>query len=123
VSARKNILIADDNPVIRFIVRSMVESAGFEVCAEAETGTQAILKADELRPDLILLDLYMPDLSGAEAASVLKKHNPNTPIVLFTIHTDSINDSVAKRIGVDKVIAKPDGITTLVESVRELLAE
>lgn len=84
-------------------------------------GAEAIAKADQLHPDLILLDLYMPKLNGAEAATVLKKRNSDTPIVLFTIYEDSITPSLAKRIGMDKVIGKTSGPSNLVNSVRKLL--
>jgi DNA-binding NarL/FixJ family response regulator len=121
VVCRKNILIADDNPIVRLLVRGMIESAGFDVCAEVDNGTDAIAKADQFHPDLILLDVYMPKLNGAEAASVLKKRNPDTPIVLFTIYEDSITTSLAKRIGADKVVGKASGLSSLVDALRELL--
>ena len=99
----------------------MIESAGFDVCAEVDNGAEAIAKADQLHPDLILLDVYMPNLNGAEAAAILRKRNPDTPIVLFTIYEDSITASLSKRIGVDNVIGKASGLSNLVDSVRELL--
>ena len=117
----RSILIADDNPLVRLLIRGTLECAGFDVCAEVNNGTDAIAKADQLHPDLILLDLFMPELNGAAAAAVLKKHNPTRPIVIFTIHEDSISGSLAKLMGVDKVISKPDGLTKLVDSMRELL--
>ena len=120
--SRKQILIADDNPLVRLLIRGTIECADFDVCAEVDNGTDAITKADQLHPDLILMDLYMPSLNGAAAAAVLKKHNPNTPIVLFTIHEDSISESLAKHMGVDKVIGKPEGLSKLVDSMHELLA-
>ena len=119
--SRNKILIADDNPLVRLLVRGMIECAGFDVCAEVDNGIDAVEAADRLHPDLILSDVYMPALNGAEAASVLKKHNPETPIILFTIYEDAITPGVAKRIGVDRVIGKTAGITKLVDSMRELL--
>jgi CheY-like chemotaxis protein len=117
----KNVLIADDNASIRYLIRSLVESGGFRVCAEAADGREAIDKAQQCNPDLILLDLSMPHMNGVEAASFLKKNMPRVPIILFTMHEDSIRGTLANQIGVDRVIGKPDGMNKLVDSMRELL--
>jgi DNA-binding NarL/FixJ family response regulator len=63
--------------------------AKFTVCGEAENGADAIKKAQQLQPDLVLLDLSMPLLDGAEAAVVLKRIMPQTKIILFTMHADN----------------------------------
>jgi two-component system, chemotaxis family, chemotaxis protein CheY len=117
----KNILVVDDNASIRFLIRSLLESTGYLVCGEAEDGADAIEKAKQLKPDLICLDLSMPRINGAEAASVLKRLMPGVPIILFTMHHDSIGQSLARAIGVDKVLGKPDGMSRLTESIAELL--
>jgi two-component system, NarL family, nitrate/nitrite response regulator NarL len=118
----KTVLIADDNPSIRFLIRSLVESADFTVCAEAANGTETIEKASQFHPDLILLDLAMPLMNGAEAASILKKQMPQIPIILFTIHEDSVSRTLASRMGVARVIGKPDGMTKLLQAMRDVLA-
>jgi two-component system, chemotaxis family, chemotaxis protein CheY len=117
-----NILVVDDNASIRFLIRSLLESGGYTVCGEAEDGVDAIEKAKQLKPDLICLDLSMPRMNGAEAASVLKRLMPAVPIVLFTLHVDRIGQSLARAIGVDKVLEKPDGMTRLLESIGDLLS-
>ena len=117
-----NILVVDDNVSIRFLIRSLLEGGGYAVCGEAEDGVDAIEKAKQLNPDLICLDLSMPRMNGAEAASVLKRLMPSVPIILFTLHVDRIGQSLARAVGVDKVLEKPDGMTRLLESIRELLS-
>jgi two-component system, chemotaxis family, chemotaxis protein CheY len=117
----KNILVVDDNASIRFLIRSLLENTGYAVCGEAEDGADAIEKAKQLKPDLICLDLSMPPMNGAEAAPVLKRLMPAVPIILFTMHEDSVGQSLARAVGVDKVLGKPDGITRLTESIAELL--
>jgi CheY-like chemotaxis protein len=117
----KKILVVDDNPSIRFVIRSLVEAAGFTVCGEAGNGIEAIEKAQQVNPDLILLDLSMPRMTGAEAAPVLKSQMPHVPIILFTLHDDTVGEALAAAMGVDRVIAKPDGMTKLVECVRNVL--
>jgi two-component system, chemotaxis family, chemotaxis protein CheY len=118
----KNILVVDDNASIRFLIRSLLENTGYAVCGEAEDGADAIEKAKQLKPDLICLDLSMPRMNGAEAASVLKRLMPAVPIILFTMHEDSLGQSLARAVGVDKVLGKPDGMSRLTESIAELLS-
>jgi YesN/AraC family two-component response regulator len=81
----KRILIVDDHEHIRKIIRAFMESeSGCVVCGEAVDGYDAIEKAQELKPDLIILDVSMPRMNGIEAAPRLKNMLPQTPIVLFT---------------------------------------
>jgi DNA-binding NarL/FixJ family response regulator len=117
------ILICDDNPNIRYLLRVFVETqTPFKICGEAGHGTEAIDKAQRLQPDLILLDLAMPVMTGAEAASVLKAMLPRTKIILFSMHMDSVPRSLAAAIGVDLALSKSDGITKLGEHLTTLLA-
>lgn len=117
------ILIVDDNPSIRYLLRVFVETqTPYKVCGEAGHGGEAIQRAKELQPDLVLLDLSMPVLSGAEAASVIKNVMPNTKIILFSMHMDNVPKTLATKIGVDLTLSKMDGITKLGEHLKALLA-
>jgi CheY-like chemotaxis protein len=117
----KNILIADDSASMRLSVRMLLEGRHRElVVREAVDGLDAVEKAKKSKPDLILLDLAMPRLNGAEAAAVLKNDMPETPVILFTLYTDLHADSVCAAIGVD-FISKTDGIAKLLERVDALL--
>jgi DNA-binding NarL/FixJ family response regulator len=116
------ILIVDDNPSIRYLLRVFVETQTlFKVCGEAGHGSEAIEQAKRLHPDLILLDLSMPVLGGAEAASVIKKMMPDTKIILFSMHIDNVPRTLAKALGVDLTLSKMDGITKLGEHLKKLL--
>jgi DNA-binding NarL/FixJ family response regulator len=117
------ILIVDDNPNIRHLLRVYVETqTSFTICGEAGHGVEAIDKAKQLQPDLVLIDLSMPVLGGAEAASVLKAMLPRVKIILFSMHMDSVPRSLAAAIGVDLALSKSDGITKLGEHLKALLA-
>jgi CheY-like chemotaxis protein len=117
----KTILIADDNSTIRYLIRYLVERKGFVVCAEAEDGAQAVAEAKRTQPDLILLDLSMPIMNGAEASSALKRLMPLTPILLFTLHGDTLAKSLAASAGADLLISKSDGIDKLVDGIHSLM--
>jgi CheY-like chemotaxis protein len=116
----KTILIADDNSTIRYLIRYLLERKGFVVCAEAENGAQAVEQAKRTKPDLILLDLSMPTMNGAEASSVLKRMMPLTPVLLFTLHGDTLAKSLAASAGADLLISKSDGIDKLVDGIHSL---
>jgi two-component system nitrate/nitrite response regulator NarL len=116
----KTVLIADDSASIRLSVRLLLQGRHKElVVREAFDGMDAIEKAKKSKPDLILLDLAMPRLNGAEAAAVLKNEMPETPVILFTM-TELHVDNLCAAINVD-FISKVDGIPKLLERVDALL--
>src|ERR1700694_3522481 len=83
---RRRILVIDDGDSVRNIIRIFLERDGFEVCGEATDGVEAIAQAKKLKPDLIVLDLAMPRMNGADAASILSKTMPDVPIVMLTLY-------------------------------------
>jgi CheY-like chemotaxis protein len=110
------LLVVDDNAGMRALIRRFVESSGYRVCAEAANGIEAIHRADEFEPDLILMDLSMPQMNGAEAASILKHMMPRVPIIIFTMF--EFGDAIAKAVGVDVVLSKPEGIDQLTDHLK-----
>src|ERR1700756_1895895 len=99
VTVRKRILVIDDGDSVRDVIGIFLEHAGFEVCGEAADGVQAIEQAKQLKPDLIVLDLAMPRMNGAEAASILNNTMPNTPIVLLTLYQNVLGSALASAVG------------------------
>jgi two-component system, chemotaxis family, chemotaxis protein CheY len=118
----KRILLVDDSDNIRRITRLFIESQlDLDVCGEAVDGVDAIEKARELRPDLVVLDLAMPRMNGVKAACQLRAMNSQTPIVLFTMYDDMSARALALSAGVNVVLSKADGGWKLIECVRNLL--
>jgi DNA-binding NarL/FixJ family response regulator len=115
------ILVIDDGDSVRDIIRIFLEKDGFEVCGEAADGVEAIEQAKKLKPDLIVLDLVMPRMNGAEAASILNQTMPKTPIVLLTLYKNVLGSALASAVGVKAIIDKTDGMGKLVACVRSLL--
>jgi DNA-binding NarL/FixJ family response regulator len=82
------VLIVDDHPSFRASARALLEAEGFEVVGEAENGVHALRSAKELQPDLILLDVALPDFDGFEVAARLRK-NGESPAIILTSSRDS----------------------------------
>jgi DNA-binding NarL/FixJ family response regulator len=122
VAVPKQILIADDGVTVRQLIRRFLESkTAYQICGEAVDGLDAVEKAKALKPDLILLDLAMPRMNGAEAATVLRDVMPEVPIVLFTMYDESVGKSLISSLGIKAVLSKPDGMGNLVACVESLL--
>jgi two-component system response regulator EvgA len=117
----KCILIVDDSSAVRNAVRSFLEESGFEVCGEAVNGLDAIQKAKDLNPDLIILDFAMPRMNGIEAAMILKQMLPETPILLLTSHSAVMQDRGALLKDVDAVVPKDGGLSVLLRYIEMLI--
>lgn len=118
----RQVLIADDNSVVRHIIKSFLTlREDLAVCGEAVNGLEAVEKAKTLKPDLVLLDLAMPEMNGAEAAFVMKKALPEVPIILFTMYGENIGRYLTSAVGVDTVLCKQDGLTKLGKAVDDIL--
>ena len=103
---KRTILIADDKPQMRRVIRGLLEShPGWDV-AEAEDGVQAVERAQRCKPDAVVLDLAMPELNGFEAARQIARVLPDVPIFLNTLYASPQVEQEAKRIGVQQVISK-----------------
>ena len=117
------VLIADDHPNIRHLLRTFVETqTGLTVCGESSNGRDAIEKAMQLKPDIVILDLAMPELNGIEAGSVLKRYLPNTRLVLFTMTVDGLGRTLATALGIDFVLSKEESINKLADYLKSLPA-
>ncbi len=114
------ILIADDNPYVRQVIRLYLQQRDdIEVCAEAETGTEAVELALAHNPQLMILDVAMPQMNGIEASKVLRDKLPDTKTILFTVYADAIPKLAATDV--DVVLPKPEGISALLKVVDEVL--
>jgi DNA-binding NarL/FixJ family response regulator len=116
------ILIADDHDLMRRGVKTLLQSHdGWEVCGEAKTGHEAVKKVEELRPDILVLDISMPDLNGLEAARRIRKASPSTEILILSLH---YSDQLIRQIvdvGVRGYIVKSDSDRDLVIAVEALV--
>jgi DNA-binding NarL/FixJ family response regulator len=118
----KLVLLVDDNAVIRQVLWQLFASeADFDVCGEAENGQVAIEKAQELHPDLIVMDLSMPVMNGIDAAHVLKRLMPTVPLIIFSEYSDVFSENEARSAGVSALVSKSEHMSVLIGKARALL--
>jgi DNA-binding NarL/FixJ family response regulator len=115
------ILIADDHDVMREGTRAVIErQPGWEVCGTAATGREAVAHTLRLVPDIVIMDMSMPDLNGLDAAVQIKRRLPLTEILMFTAHeTDDLIREVFE-IGVKSFILKSEAHHFLVDAIESL---
>jgi DNA-binding NarL/FixJ family response regulator len=115
------ILLAEDHPVFRMGVCSLIRShVGWDVCGEAADGREAVTKCIELRPDLLILDICMPNLNGLEAARQILKHKPDQKILILTdIESEQVIHDCLEA-GVRGWILKSDRVDELATAIEQL---
>ena len=114
---QKRILIVDDDAVPRHVLRRAFEaSSGWEVM-EAASGREAVEKARAFKPDLVVLDLWMPIVNGLEAARVLRRMLPTVPIILLTPCDNKFPEHEAFSAGVTAVISKEADVVNQVQDL------
>jgi len=118
---RKTVLIVEDNASLRHALCGLFRrKADLDVCGVAENGREAIEVAGRLQPDLIVLDLLMPEMNGLDTARALKRVLPTVPLILYSAFDDSLSEQ-AKRIGISEIVSKSDPPSLLVKKARALV--
>ncbi len=113
-----SVLIADDHTIVRKGLRRILEEAGINVVAEAADGIEAVQKATEFQPDVILMDVEMPHMSGIEATKKIKNDNPNAQVVMLTIHDEEQFLFEAIKAGAIAYVLKDRAPQELIESIK-----
>jgi two-component system response regulator NreC len=115
------ILIADDHEIVRKGVATVLSTRrDLVVCGEAADGEEAVRKATELRPDLVILDLTMPELNGVSAAQKIKEILPGVPILILSMHEGASLLETFRRIGVQGYVPKTQASEKLLDAVDAL---
>ena len=115
------ILIVDDHAVVRRGVRSLLEShEGWEVCGEATTGRDAVEQSRQLRPDVVVMDLSLPELNGLDATRQILKDRPGTEVLVLTMHQSEELARDVLRAGARGYVMKSDADENLIAAVDTL---
>jgi DNA-binding NarL/FixJ family response regulator len=118
-----SILLAEDHPLFRQDVRTLLEAhPDLQILGEASSGREAMVLAERLRPDIIVLDLVLPGFGGLEVLNRLRRLLPNTRIVILSMHAEEVYVRNALYHGISGYILKEDTFTHLVPALREAIA-
>ena len=118
------ILVADDQEGVRKrVIATLTSREGFEVCGEASTGTEAVRLARELKPDLIVLDITMPEMNGLDAARHIRDFAPDTLILILSVHKSKQLMEEARKVGVRGYVTKEEAVPKLVQAVDAVLQD
>ena len=116
------ILIVDDSETMRRVVRTILRSRHWTICGEAADGRTGVEKCKKLKPDVVLLDLSMPDMTGIEAAQQISAADPKVSLVLFTIlEIEGIGDA-ARKAGIRAIVPKSEA-WSLIGNIEEITSE
>ena len=116
----KKVLIIDDSPFIAREIADVIEPKGYEIAGHAKNGEDGIRMAEELKPDVITLDIIMPGIDGIETATELLKKNPETKIVMLSSLCDHDTMAEVQSLGLKHLVAKPIEADKLLEALDEV---
>ncbi|TVY10645.1 response regulator [Paenibacillus cremeus] len=115
------ILIVDDAAFMRMMIRDILTKNGYEVCGEANDGAQAIEKFKELRPDLITMDITMPEMDGIQALKEIKKIDGNAKVIMCSAMGQQAMVIDAIQAGAKDFIVKPFQADRVIEAIKKTL--
>ncbi len=123
VSEIVRVLVVDDHPAFRKALASALQLVGdIEIAGEASGGEDACIGAKELQPDVVLMDLSMPDISGNEAMQRIHSSTPELPVVILTAHADEGVERAARGAGASGFVAKGRGLQDILRALHEVTA-
>ena len=114
----RRVIVVDDHPIIlQMIRRLLAEQPNFEVVGEATNGAQAVILVQILKPDVVVLDVAMPQMSGFEAARCMRESMPSVAVVILSTHTHEHFLRKAKECGAKGFVRKQDASERLVRAI------
>lgn len=120
--SKVRVLIVDDNPILREGLKSVLsQSSNFDIVGEAANGLEAIDSVEKFHPDLVLMDLSMPELDGIGATKEIKKKWPETKILIFTMYNSPEYLTASENAGADGYVTKDSSQAEFIQSIQETL--
>jgi two-component system, NarL family, response regulator LiaR len=115
-----NVLLAEDHKIVRQGTRLFLESMGVQIVGEATTGVEAVRLARELQPDVVLMDIHMPELTGVEATRRIRHDNPNVRVLVLTAYDDPAYVHALLEAGADGYVLKTAEFTQLYRALMDV---
>jgi Response regulator containing CheY-like receiver, AAA-type ATPase, and DNA-binding domains len=120
-SMGNRILLVDDAMIIRMILRKILVQAGFEVAGEASTGAEGVRKYRELKPDLVTMDITMPEMGGINALKAIREFDPHAKVVICSAMSQKSLIIEAMEAGAVNFITKPFDEEKVIETISKAL--
>ena len=117
----KNILICDDAAFMRMMIKDILTKNGYNIAGEAENGAKAIEKYAELKPDLVLMDITMPEMDGIEALKKIKASDPNASVIMCSAMGQQAMVIESIQSGAKDFIVKPFQADRVIEAVQKVV--
>jgi two-component system chemotaxis response regulator CheY len=118
----KTVLICDDALFMRSMLSGILKAADFEVVGEARTGAEAVEKYVQLRPDLVTMDIVMPDMGGIDAVRTIVKHDPNARVLMCSAMGQQALVVEALEAGARDFVVKPFQAARVLEAVQRVMS-
>jgi DNA-binding NarL/FixJ family response regulator len=115
------VLVVDDHPIVREGFKRLLDIPGLSVCGEAANGREAMECVAALKPDLVLMDLSMPEMGGIEATGEIRRRWPTTKVIIVSLHDSVQAAAQAKQAGAEAYVVKSRGATEIIEAVHAVL--
>ena len=115
------ILIVDDAAFMRMMLKDILTKGGFEIAGEAADGVEAVAKYNELKPDLVTLDITMPNMDGTDALKEIKAYDPNAKVIMITAAGQQNKVIEALKLGAERFITKPFDKDEILKNIEEVL--
>ncbi len=119
----KKVLIVDDAAFMRMLLKDIITKAGYEVVGEASNGKEAVEKYKELKPDIVTMDITMPEMNGIEAVKEIKKIDPNAKIIMVSAMGQQAMVIEAIQAGARDFIVKPFQPARVIEAIKKVAEE
>lgn len=120
---KKRLMVVDDSRVLEYQICRLLEGTDYEVAAYCENGEEAIARYDEVRPDIVTMDIIMPGIDGLEAAQIIAEAHPEARIIMISslAYEDTIQE--AESIGAKLFLYKPIDRETLLDALEQVMSE
>ncbi len=115
------VLVADDHQIVLQGLKTILSREGLEIAGEASNGSEAVSRAMDLQPDLVVMDISMPVMTGIEAAAQIRRALPSAKVILLTVHTENRYILEALKSGIRGYVLKSRAASELIEAIHEIL--